>query len=407
MLHSAVVADIPTLVEALLRPGLLAQAVSDPQSAAARTHDLASSSQAFARGALPVALHDLVSRVGCGGAWVWAVGDARPDAFATLAVGRPDAEGACPVAYDLAEADEEHPGPWRWDLLRLLSSIALLNPEQKGSVFSHLVGRTLDGYGEALDAGGEGVLAADQLPQAVQDLQRRDAGHELAQRHVALQVVGEGEDARLRVDQEASRDLSARAFFLPALASLYGEPQHVAGLDCVRLPDDPAWPARRRWRALVRERGSTRQGRLRLLEIRERPPSCLARLLQGVPVPPVAGAASSASLVLGHDPLQRLFHGPVRTYSVRSSCHTRRRVDPGQLGSSDLERLARAWGFLLANAHLRGLKILRVDLAALARDIGQELGEARQDMARLAWEHAAVMERGYAAFRKLSKQWRA
>jgi hypothetical protein len=403
MLHSAGMGDMPALVEASMRPRLLALASIDEDAAATYRSALAASAGAFARGALAFALGDLLVRVGAGGTWVWSVGDAHHSAFATLAVGRFDGEGLAPVVYELAEAEEEHPGPWRWDLVRLLASLALLNPEQKGSAFTLVVGRTLDGYAQALSQGGEAGVDAQELPEALAELIARDGGALAAQRHLSAHLGGEGDDARLRLDGGATRDLSARAFFLPALSGLYGEPLHVVALDCVRLPEDPALPGRRRWRALVRERGLPRQERQRLLEIRERPAPALASLLPAVPFTPVAGPAMSASVVLGHDPLQRLLHGPARSYSVRSFCHCRRRLDPATLGEAELLRLARLWGLLLGNAHLRGLKVLRVDIEARARAITQELGEARKDMARLSWEHAAMLEKGYAAFRKLVK----
>ncbi len=392
-------------VEAALRPRLLALAAVDPEAAAIQTARLAESKIAFARGAWAFSAAELALRVGMAGSWVWAAGDAHPDAFATLACARPDADGACPVAFELAEAEEEHPAPWRWDLVRLLSCVVLANPEQKGSAFAHLVGRTLDGYAAALEARGEAAIALSDLPAAIAELVAADSGVIKAISHLSAAVQGEGDDARLRLSEDITRDLSARAFFLPALASLYPDAMRITALDVARLADDPLAPGRRRWRALIRERGGSRQDRMRLLEIRERPAGELAHLLQPIPFGPGAGPSSSATAMLGQDPLQRLLHGPDRTYAVRTACHARKRVDWSVLAEDDLVALAKAWGLLLGNFHLRGLRALRADLAARAAQVATELAEARKDMSRLAWEHAAAMAKAHAAFRTLSRSW--
>ncbi len=128
-------------------------------------------------------------------------------------------------------------------------------------------------------------------------------------------------------------------------------------------------------------------------------------MLQPLPFGPGAGPALSATAALGQDPLQRLLHGPDRAYAVRTACHARKRVDWSALGEDGLLALAKAWGLMLGNFHLRGLRPLRIDLAARAAQLATELGEARKDMARLSWEHAAAMAKAHAAFRTLSRSW--
>lgn len=390
------------LVDAWILPPLAALAGIDRDAAAARSLQLAQHPVAFARTATACAAADLVTRIGTGGTWVFSPGDPTAHAFATRAVSRLEQDGSPGLVYDLAEGDEEHPAPWLWDLVRLLASLALARPDQKGSTFATLVARACDGYLRALEEDAETAPAADALPPVLEELLTRDRQPGMLRGYIATQVQGDGDEARLRTGEEASRDLTARAFFLPALTTLYPDAMRITPVDCVRLSDGPT-PGRRRWRALVRERPG-RTDRLRLLEIRERTPSGLAQVLTHVPLPPTAGAAQPATVVLGQDPLQRLLQGPARSYTIRAACHAGRRLDPATLSEADTALLARWWGLLLGQCHLRGARALRLDVPLRAQAIATELASARSDIARWAWEHARTMEKAHAVFRRIAQR---
>ena len=398
--------DYPALVDALVRPRLAALTASDPEAGTQLTSELLGSSEAFQR-CLPDIGHGfLVSRIGTHGSWVWGVGNAHHRSFATLAVGRPEADGTVAVGFDVADGEEEHPAPWRWDFLTLLASVALVKPGQKGSAFAALMNRALDGYLAALQSAQEVPTEPGDLPPTLVAMMQRSAGPVAAESHLSRHVLVDPDqkEPRLRTGSGLSKDLSARAFFLPALTALYDDVSRITVLDVVRR-DQLGGPSsgRRGWLGVIRERSQQRSERLRLLDIRERPPSALARVLLTTPFPPLAGPASRLSVTLGGDPYQRLLHGPGSTYAVRSFCHCRQTPDIGDLDETDLLRLARAWGHLLAGFHLRGLRGLRVDATVRAREIAVEATEARKDLSRQAWELAAHLDRAYLAFRKLAK----
>lgn len=399
--------DYPDVVDAALRPELAALAAVDPDAARRRVSLMAEDSASFFRGAQTLCVSHLARSVGCDGTWAWTVGDAHHANFATLAVGRPDADGIAPVTYDVADVDDEHPAPWRWDIVRLFASLALARPNQKGSEFAALVSTALDGYVRALEDGGEARIDAPDLPEPLKELIDQDSGAVPAKRYLSERVDGSGDDARLRQGKEVHKDLSARGFFLPTLAQAYGDDGRLAILDVARRDGRGLGSlGRRRWLVLARERVAARTSRLRILEIKERPASALARVVQVTPFPPAAGTAQRQTVAMGGDPWQRVLHGPASSYLVRSRCHCRRTLDPEALDSVDRSRLARLWGTLLANFHLRGLRGLRLDAVARANELATEAGAARKDLARQAWEHASFAEKAYAAFRKLAKEWR-
>ncbi len=404
--------DYPALIDAALRPELAALAVVDLEAARRRVRAMQDDRQAFIRGSLGLGAQWLVRKVGGTGTWVWSPGDAGHGSFATQAVGRPDQDGIVPVTFDLSDVEDEHPAPWRWDFVRLFASLVLSKPEQKGSEFSALVTASLDGYAEAMAGEGEGGGDARPdpatLPAAVLALIDEDAGgaEDAHAAHLASRIQNDDDDARLRLGPEQLKDLSARAFFLPALSTAYSDDQRIQAIDVVRRSPAASSPlARRQWLALARERVGPRGTRLRLLEISERPPSALSRCLVMTPFMPSAGPALRLTVPVGGDPYQRVLHGPATSYLVRSLSHARGQLAIATLPTDDLARLSRLWGWLLAAFHVRGLRALRADVPERARLLAAEAGAARKDIARAAWEHAAFLEKAHACFRKMAQEW--
>ncbi|MBA3708935.1 MAG: DUF2252 family protein, partial [Planctomycetes bacterium] len=206
------------------------------------------------------------------------------------------------------------------------------------------------------------------------------------------------------------KDLPARGFFFPALTNAFaGSSTRVSLLDIARRSSGGLSSlGRRRWFVLIAERSGTRPaaaGRLRLLEIKERSPSALSRSIQLHPFTPTSGPDAALTVAMGGDPFQRIIHGPASTYLVRTRCHARRTVDVASLGQTELERLAKVWGMLLASFHVRGLRGLRCDVEARTRAIASEAASGSKDVARLAYELAAFTNKAYSAFRKMAKEW--
>ncbi len=407
---SARVTDYPELIETLLKPELVALSAVDRDAARRRVRKMAADRQAFYRGSLGMGAWWMVRKAGLTGAWAWTAGDVHHENFATLSVGPGKPDAPPPVTYDLADVDDEHPAPWRWDVLRLLGSVVLAKPDQKGSEFSGIAAALLASYGSALGAEGEGSRAMPRPPAALRDLIDEDDTDVRRQAFLSRLVQGEGDDARLRLGPDLIKDLPARGFFVPALTSAYeGSALRVTLLDIARRSTGGMSSlGRRRWFVLAVERSAgrdARAGRLRLIEIKERPPSALSRYVQVHPFAPAPGPAASFTITMGNDPFQRVVHGPSGTYLARTRCHARRTVDVAALEHVELERMAEYWGVVLANAHVRGMRALKCDVDARTRDIAVEAGAAAKDLARLGWELAAFTNKAYGAFRKMAKGW--
>jgi hypothetical protein len=404
------VTDYPQLIDAVLKPELTALAGVDRDAARRRVRKMTGDRLAFYRGSLGLSAWWMVRKTGLSGAWTWTNGDVHHENFATLAVGAGKGGAAPPVIYDIADVDDEHPAPWRWDVLRLLGSVVLSKPDQKGSEFTAVAAALLDAYGGALGSHDGGSQATPRGPTALRELMAEDDSDVRRQAFLSRLVDGDEDQARLRLGSDLIKDLPARGFFFPALGAAYeGAAQRLVLLDIARRSTGGLSSlGRRRWFVLAIERAAGRHatpGRLRLLEIKERPASALSRYIQVHPFAPAPGGAASLTVTMGGDPFQRVLHGPAGSFLVRTRCHARRTVDIAALEREDLANLARVWGVLLANAHVRGLRGLKCDIDARTRDIAVEAQSAAKDLARLAWELAAFTNKCYAAFKKTAKEW--
>ena len=341
----------------------------EPAAAARKAKRMAKSSNDFVRGSLPLLGPWLAREVGLDQPWVWAIGDSHQGNFASLAVGPMKRDGIVPVTFGIADVDDEGPAPWSWDLLRLLSSIRIAAPELKRSAFDELCTVTLGSYRECMtrfadDDAMAARIDANGLPEAVKALIAAGSGEAKHKRFIASMVAGRGNTVRLKRDAEVADDPDAAACLHASWDRRQGLPGHNV-LDLARRlkPGGLSSLGRRRWWLLIREQAPT--SRLRLLEIKERAPSALGRILPVSPFTPWMqdGVAQPVCSTMGGDPYQRVLHAAAGEYLVRTRCHTRATLDLATLDPSDRRRLGHLYGQLIATFHWQGLTQLAPDAA--------------------------------------------
>ncbi len=347
----------------------------NPEAAFRKAQRMGASPTDFVRGSLGLIVPWLATEVGADGPWVWGVGDAHQGNFATLAVGKMLSDGIVPVSFGIADVDDEGPSPWSWDLLRLLSSVAVVLPDLKRGQFSELCQVTLESYRECMRRFGLGDgLAAridgNGLPEAVKSLVIAGAGEEPYARFIATRVSGRGTKARLHRDADCGDDPEGAACLLASWRRRQALPAHQV-LDIGRRLSGGGLSSlgRRRWWILIRELRPV--ARLRLLEVKERAPSTLTRVLPVSPFTPWQrdGIAQPVCSTMGNDPFQRVLRAAAGEYLVRTRCHTRATLDLTTLDAGDRRRLGHLYGQLLATFHWRGLGQLMPEVNARCTEI--------------------------------------
>ena len=394
------------LIESIVLPELRMLHAVDPAAAARKARRMVTTTGDFVRGSLPLIVPWLATEIGPDGPWSWSIGDAHQGNFSTLAVGRMDGEGIVPVTFGVSDVDDEAPSPWSWDLVRLLSSIAVICPELKRAAFEELSAVVLASYGECMARFGDGDaltarIDANGLPEVVKTLIGNASGEAKHKRFIGTMAIGAGQGARLRRGTDVADDPDAAATLRAAWDRRIGLPEHQV-LDLARRlrPGGLSSLGRRRWWLLVRELEPV--ARLRLLEIKERAPSALTRVLPASPFTPW-GAAQPVVSTMGSDPWQRVLHASAGEYLVRTRCHTRETIDHDLLDAGDWRRLGHLYGQLIATFHWRGLTQLAPDAdkrcAAIASATGRWEGRLAKRSQRLG-EHLVDLA---AAYRKRVK----
>ena len=346
----------------------------EPAAAALKARRMCSKDTDFVRGSLALMAPWLSDRAGPGSSlgepWVWSIGDAHQGNFSTLAVGKMDRDGIVPVTFGVADVDDEGPAPWSWDLLRLLSSVAVVAPKLKRSAFDELCQVTCESYAESMHRFGQGDalaarLDANGLPEAIKELIVAGSGEALHKRFMANMVSGAGLKAKLKRNADVADDAHSAPALRAAWSRLAGLPEHRV-LDIARRlnPGGLSSLGRRRWWLLVRE--TTPVARLRLIELKERAPSVLSRLIPVSPftpwVSPTAPATQPVCSTMGKDPFQRVLRTAAGDCLARTRCHTRATIDIAAFDAGDLRRLGHLYGQLLATFHWQGLSQLTPDV---------------------------------------------
>lgn len=353
----------------------------DAQAAANKARRMCSKDSDFVRGSLPLIVPWLSVNVGpdspAGSPWVWSIGDAHQGNFSTLAVGKMDRDGIVPVTFGVSDVDDEGPAPWSWDLLRLLSSISIIAPNLKRKTFDELCEVTCTTYAEMMQRFGEGDamaarIDANGLPEAIKELIVTGSGEAQHKRFIATMVKGAGLKAKLKRDADVADDPYSEPALRIAWSRLAGLPEHTI-LDVARRlnPGGLSSLGRRRWWVLIRE--STPVARLRLIELKERAPSALTRVMPVSPFTPWVSATAPATQpvcsTMGKDPYQRVLRTAAGDCLARTRCHTRDTVDIANLDDGDRRRLGHLYAQLLATFHWQGLSQLTPDVTKRCADI--------------------------------------
>lgn len=394
----------------ILEPELAALAAVAPTAAAKRRTNMAADPYAFYRGSLAIQARHLAAIDGFSGPWVWAVGDAHADNFSTLAVARPnraradparpDPAGVIPVIYTVNDGDEEHPAPWRWDLLRLLASVAVARGEDDRDHLLAWAKRLALGWGEVLRrlADGDAVAHAlriypQDLPKPVQELIDDALKPKRAAKHLQKYLSS---DALVR-DGEHADDPGCLSFARHHLAPLLEVAWPGSQLrDLTTRPTGGmASLGLRRWLVLA-----TTPSGPRIVELKERRPSRLAALLTVTPFTPQATtAAAPATVVLGGDPFHLVLAAPVNPLLVRTRCHARDRVEIDTVPGKYLDDLFRLWGMLLAGFHWRGLDVIGAATTARAATLADACDQrTAATLADHAWALVEANRESYRQF---------
>ncbi|MGC4054364.1 MAG: DUF2252 family protein [Paludibaculum sp.] len=383
------------LVETLVTTPLAALLAVDRGAGTARWERLRGEAKDFHRGALALHLHWAARDLGAGGPWVWANGDPHPGNFATLATG--PRRGARPAAvYDLSDADDEHPAPWHWDLLRCLGGLGVWWRKGGQAALRRLAGDAIARYAEVMaraaegDADHGGRIFLQDLPAQVADLLEHDGDPEAEARWQRKRIVG-GKRPRLRRDDRLRDDPGATVVLEQVRRWIAQRGGGLEPLDAARrAPTGLSSLGRRRYLVLCREGKA-----FRILEVKERRPSELSRLLPAHPFDPRTAKPLALTVPLGRDPWQDVMPGEAWPFLVRTRCHARSVADPAEDSDDDRRSLVKLWATLLANAHLRGLASLGVEVEHTAAAIAADARKRRADLARLC---AAMPERNRAAW---------
>ncbi|MFM2091912.1 MAG: hypothetical protein RLZZ127_2401, partial [Planctomycetota bacterium] len=268
----------------LLEPELRMLAGVNPAAAEGRAARMREHPAAFYRGSNALCALWMVNHLPAAIPWVWAVGDAHPGNFATLAVGPQNRDGISPVRFDVADVDDEHPAPWCWDAVRLLGGFRLQRPDLDGDDLLAIAEAHLDEYRRTIADHRSGDprwtrIDLDGLPEPLKAVIAAESVEKARAAHMAELVDGN----RLRRAKKA-QDAAGKDWLVPTLKAVWARPdmpefeiqdivERVAG-------GGVASRGRRRWLVLVKERvrveGEARWIQ-RTVELKERRPSVLAR----------------------------------------------------------------------------------------------------------------------------------
>ena len=386
------------VVALLLAPELAALDAVAPAAAQAKAARMRKDPLSFARGATGLVAAWLARHHAGDGPWTWAVGDAHLGNIALLATGPRRADGRVPVTIDIADVDDEHAAPWSWDLLRLGASYAQAWPKLGGRAAAGLASAAVEAYADTLQrlADGDtlaGIVDLNGLPvplqKALVDLNREAA----PKRHLALHASTRQGRLRLRRGTAGAEDPEALEALRHAWDAQPDLPPHSWSDGVRRLTDHGVSSrGRRRWLVLIEE------GRHhRLLEIKERPPSCLERVIGVTPFPPRDGRP--ITVPMGGDPYQRVLALASGRVLVRTRCHARVPLDTTTCDEGDRLRAAHLHGQLIARFQWTGLQRLSVEAARIGSDIATTAHQEAPRLGRHGVQLASHLTACWTAFR--------
>ena len=377
---------IPALVEALITDPLNSLVAIVPLAGQARRKLLRRSAKDFHQAALAIHLHWAASDMGTDGPWVWANGNPHANAFTTLAVGPRRGVEPPATTYDLSDADDEHPAPWHWDLLRCLGSLGVWWRGHQ-SALRPLAATALNRYREVMlraadgDADHGGRIFVQDLPAQVVTVLEQD-GEPASEARWHRQHLVRGRSPRFRRDAAQFDDPSAVAMLERVNQWLSARDTTLRAIDAVRCaPNGMSAYDHPRFLVLGRDTAA-----LRCLEISPRRASEWARVLPAYPVGQPMAQPATFTVPIGKDPWHQVMTNGDGSYLIRTRCHTRHPINLARGSTADRHHLVKLWATLLANAHLRGLSCLGADVAATAEAIATDVVIRRDAIASLCAE---------------------
>ncbi|MBA3846051.1 MAG: hypothetical protein H0X45_05340, partial [Planctomycetes bacterium] len=141
------------------------------------------------------------------------------------------------------------------------------------------------------------------------------------------------------------------------------------------------------------------QGAVRTIEIKERRPSELARVVPALPDHGLPGHGVAVSVPLGGDPYQTVLPGATWPLLARTRCHARSTLDPDDLVDDELPALVRLCATLIARFQARGLELCGVDLPARAGAIAADAGRRGKELSSLPWDLAQESKAAFAIWK--------
>jgi hypothetical protein len=389
----------------LLMPEVDAWNAFRPSAAQAYSRLLARNPVEFSRGSMALVADWLANNAGRDAPFVRSVGDAHHRRFTTHAHGRVRPDGRPAVGFGIAHSDHQHPAPWHWDLVRLLASVVTTRTFSRRALQS-LAATLCSEYLRILvriadDDGAEAVrIDLNGLPEPLKRVIEKESTAEAFDTHLARYCTGGPASPHLRTSRQSGGDAQASRLLAGQMtALLQGHPTFErTPIPVVRLANpNPLAIDQQCWLALLRERHRSGLCAPRLVAIRERQRSALARLLPVNPFPLRAALAT----VSAPDPGEHTFMAAGRSFQTTSFSHARHTPSLVAIDDGDLIRLARLWGQLLAGAHANGLAALGVQAVAQIEVI-QADARLRQDaLAGQAGDLARFTNRAHGAWVKM------
>jgi len=374
---------IPTLVETLVTTPLNALESHSVSASHARRKRLRRSAADFYQATLAIHLHWAAHELGMNGPWVWANGNPHPQAFTTLASGPRQGVEPPATTYELSAADDEHPAPWHWDLLRCCGGLGVWWKGEPSAV-RQLSATALDRYREVMlraadgDADHGGRVFVQDLPTQVVTLLEQDGDSTSEARWQRLHLM-RGRVPRFRRTQIMSDEPEAAALLDHLREWCAARASTLRAIDAVCCAPNGLSPYPDQ-RCLILAHDGTA---LRCLEVSLRRKSDLAPIFSACSADHPLVQPITFTVPLGRDPWHQVTELDGKPYLIRTRCHAQRAVNPGRGTKADRHLLVKLWATVLANAHLRGLACLGADVAANAEAIAADVMLRRDTIASL------------------------
>jgi hypothetical protein len=303
--------------------------------------------------------------------FVWAQGETHHAHVCTLANGKRNRFGACPIYLGWQGDDDRHRAPWSWDIVRLLSSVRLSCPTLKPATWTALTQALFADYVRILTAIADHDEHAERfdfhgLPEAAKQLWELDSSDKQYQTWWKQWVRGKKllRSTTLRSDDAMHTWLQQN----------FSKGQV---LDCVRCDhattkrthnqhlSDITNMGQAHWLVLLSEIPHADAAPLRLARLHTRRASRLAPLLPEL-TPTLLPSAQTQRDPYAHDLM-----ASGRMLRLSSWDHTRKTIPLTALDQGDFIRLARYWGQLIACAHGDARPITAVNKHILNNIISQ------------------------------------